>query len=35
MVQPEETLNVTAIIDGFYRSAELGREVFADEIVGK
>jgi len=32
MVKPEETLNVMAIIDAFYRSAEERREVRADEI---
>ena len=32
IVKPEETINVTKIIDLFYRSAELGREVFADEL---
>ena len=32
VVKPEETLNVIKIIDMFYRSAESGREVFADEI---
>ena len=34
MVKPEETLNVTAIIDAFYRSAAEGREVRASEIEG-
>ena len=33
-VRPEETLNVAAIIDAFYRSAQLGREVRAEEITG-
>lgn len=33
IVLPEETLNVSAIIDLFYRSAELGREVFMEEIL--
>jgi predicted dehydrogenase len=32
-VQPEETLNVAAIIDAFYISAREGREVSASEIV--
>lgn len=32
-VQPEETLNVAAIIDAFYKSAREGREVSASEIV--
>lgn len=32
-VQPEETLNVAAIIDAFYISAREGREVKASEIV--
>ncbi len=32
LVKPEETLNVAAIIDAFYRSAELGREVTAAEL---
>ena len=31
IVTPEETLNVTRMIELFYRSAELGREVYADE----
>ena len=31
VVKPEETLNVTKIIELFYKSAELGREVFANE----
>lgn len=35
MVKPEETLNVTAIIDAFYRSAEEHREVRAEEITGR
>lgn len=35
MVKPQETLNVTAIIDAFYRSAEEHREVRASEIVGE
>lgn len=33
-VRPEETLNVAAIIDAFYRSAAEGREVRAEEITG-
>lgn len=33
LVKPEETLNVAAVIDGFYRSAQLGREVLASEIT--
>jgi Predicted dehydrogenases and related proteins len=32
-VTPEEALNVAAVIEGFYRSAEMGREVFAEELV--
>ncbi|MBR4013290.1 MAG: Gfo/Idh/MocA family oxidoreductase [Clostridia bacterium] len=31
IVKPEETLNVTRIIELFYRSAELGREVYVNE----
>lgn len=31
IVKPEETLNVSRIIELFYRSAELGREVFGSE----
>lgn len=31
IVKPEETINVSKIIELFYKSAELGREVFADE----
>ena len=31
IVKPEETLNVSKIIELFYKSAEEGREVFADE----
>ena len=33
MIRPEETLNVSAIIDAFYRSAQLGREVRFDELT--
>lgn len=33
-VKPEETLNVTAILEATYLSAELGREVKIDEILG-
>lgn len=33
MVKPEETINVASIIDAFYRSAELGREVRIDELL--
>jgi hypothetical protein len=33
MVKPEETINVAAIIDAFYRSADLGREVTFSELV--
>ena len=33
IVKAEETINVSAIIDLFYKSAELGREVFIDEIL--
>lgn len=32
IVTPEETCNVSKIIELFYRSAELGREVYANEI---
>lgn len=32
IVKPEETINVSKIIELFYRSAELGREVYANEI---
>ena len=32
IIKPQETLNVTKIIDMFYKSAEEGREIFADEI---
>ncbi|MBO5059521.1 MAG: Gfo/Idh/MocA family oxidoreductase [Clostridia bacterium] len=32
IVTPEETINVSAIIDLFYRSAELGREIFMEEL---
>ncbi len=32
-VLPEETLNVSMIIDAFYRAAREGREVRADELV--
>lgn len=31
-VLPEETINVSAILELFYRSAELGREVFIEEL---
>lgn len=31
VVKPEETINVTKIIELFYKSAELGREVFVNE----
>ena len=31
-VKPEETINVSAIIELLYRSAELGREVFMEEL---
>lgn len=31
-VTPEEALNVVAVIDGFYRSAKMGREITMDEI---
>jgi len=33
MVKPEETINVAAIIDAFYRSTDLGREVTFKELV--
>ena len=32
-VKPEETLNVTAIIEAAYLSAEIGREVSTSEII--
>lgn len=32
-IKPEETINVTKITDLFYRSAELGREIRAEELV--
>jgi len=32
LVTPEEALNVVAIIDGFYRSAEAGREIMMEEV---
>ncbi|MBP3359234.1 MAG: Gfo/Idh/MocA family oxidoreductase [Clostridia bacterium] len=32
IIKPEETINVTKIIELFYRSAELGREVFTEEL---
>jgi len=35
VIQPEETLNVTAVIDAFYRSAELKREVALKEIEAR
>jgi len=35
VIQPEETLNVTAVIDAFYRSAELKREVAFKEIEAR
>lgn len=31
-VLPEETMNVSAILELFYKSAELGREVFMEEL---
>ena len=31
IIRPEETINVAHIIELFYKSAELGREVFADD----
>lgn len=33
IVRPEETLNVSAIVDAFYRSAELHREVRFEELL--
>lgn len=33
IVKAEETMNVSAIIDAFYRSAELGREVRFEELA--
>ncbi len=32
-VLPEETINVSAIIELFYKSAEEGREVFMEELM--
>ena len=32
IVKPEETINVSAIIELFYRSAELGRAVYMEEL---
>ncbi len=32
IIKPEETINVTKIIELCYRSAKIGREVFADEL---
>ncbi len=32
IITPEETINVAAILEMFYKSAELGREVSVDEI---
>ncbi|MDP4133064.1 MAG: Gfo/Idh/MocA family oxidoreductase [Bacillota bacterium] len=32
MISPEETINVAAIIDCFYRSAKTGKEVFLEDI---
>lgn len=33
LIKPEETLNVSAMIDAFYRSADLHREVRFDELT--
>lgn len=33
-IKPQETLNVAAIIDAFYRSAREGREINVTEIIG-
>lgn len=33
IVIPEETINVSAILELFYKSAELGREVYMEEIM--
>lgn len=33
VIRPEETLNVSAIIDAFYRSASLQREVRFEELT--
>lgn len=33
LIKPEETLNVTAVIDAFYRSADLNREVRMEELL--
>lgn len=33
LILPEETLNVTAVIDAFYRSADLRREVRMEELL--
>ena len=32
IVKPEETINVSAIIELMYKSAELGRETYAEEL---
>ncbi|MBQ7974234.1 MAG: Gfo/Idh/MocA family oxidoreductase [Clostridia bacterium] len=32
IIKPEETINVSTIIELFYKSADLGREAFADEL---
>ncbi|MBR5527854.1 MAG: Gfo/Idh/MocA family oxidoreductase [Clostridia bacterium] len=33
IIKPEETINVAGIIEAFYRSAELGREVAFEELL--
>lgn len=33
IIKPEETINVAGIIEAFYKSAELGREVAFDELI--
>ena len=35
IIKPEETLNVSAIVDAFYRSAQLHREVRFDELTAE
>ena len=35
IIKPEETLNVSAIVDAFYRSAALHREVRFDELTAE
>ncbi len=33
VIQPQETIRIAAILDAFYRSAELGREVALEELI--